>query len=69
MDWKIPKYGVVREEYPAILGADGAGIVEQVGEGVTAFKKGDKVLVRFASSRCETPAHLFTKPPSRRVDE
>ncbi|KAF8499317.1 GroES-like protein [Gautieria morchelliformis] len=44
IDWAIQKYGILREEYPAILGSDGAGIVEQVGEGVTAFKKGDKVL-------------------------
>ena len=33
------------EQYPAILGIDASGIVEEVGEGVTTFKKGDEVLV------------------------
>jgi hypothetical protein len=43
-DWKIQKYGpFFIENYPAILGTDSAGVVEAVGEGVTAFKKGDKV--------------------------
>jgi len=44
VDWKIQKYGMFVENYPAILGTDSAGVVEEVGEGVTAFKKGDKVL-------------------------
>lgn len=43
VDWKIQKYGIFVEEYPAILGNDIAGDVEEVGEGVTEFKKGDKV--------------------------
>ena len=30
-------------EYPAILGTDSAGVVEEVGEGVTEFVKGDAV--------------------------
>ena len=30
--------------FPAILGHEGAGIVEQVGEGVTSLKKGDHVI-------------------------
>jgi NADPH:quinone reductase-like Zn-dependent oxidoreductase len=32
---------------PYILAADGAGVVEQVGEGVTAFQAGDKVATTF----------------------
>ena len=43
VDWKIQKYGIFVEEYPAVLGTDIAGDVEEVGEGVTEFKKGDKV--------------------------
>jgi NADPH:quinone reductase-like Zn-dependent oxidoreductase len=43
VDWKMQKYGVLQESYPALFGEDVAGVVEQVGEGVTAFKKGDRV--------------------------
>ena len=42
-DWKIRKYGVVVETFPAILGLDIAGDVEEIGEGVTDFQKGDRV--------------------------
>jgi NADPH:quinone reductase-like Zn-dependent oxidoreductase len=52
IDWKIREYGpaifqgydgVSINQYPIILGTDSAGVVEGVGEGVTAFKKGDRV--------------------------
>lgn len=33
--------------FPNILGHEGAGIMEQVGEGVTGFEVGDKVLLSF----------------------
>ncbi|MBN3282519.1 ADHX dehydrogenase, partial [Polyodon spathula] len=35
--------------FPAILGHEGAGIVESVGPGVTKFKPGDKVIPLFVS--------------------
>jgi NADPH:quinone reductase len=30
-------------EYPVVLGCEGAGIIDSVGEGVTSFKRGDRV--------------------------
>ena len=43
VDWKIQVYNFFIEQYPAILGTDSAGTVEELGEGVTGFAKGDKV--------------------------
>lgn len=42
-DWKVQVYGVLITHYPAILGVDGAGTVEELGENVKGFSKGDKV--------------------------
>ncbi|CAA7269470.1 unnamed protein product [Cyclocybe aegerita] len=46
VDWKIQKYGVFVDAYPAILGTDLAGEVEEVGDGVKEFKKGDQVVTQ-----------------------
>ncbi|CAE7159755.1 unnamed protein product [Rhizoctonia solani] len=43
VDWKIIDYGIFIEKFPAVLGTDGAGIIEAVGPDVTNFKPGDKV--------------------------
>ena len=43
VDWKIRAYNFFIETYPAVLGSDSAGTVEELGEGVTGFAKGDKV--------------------------
>ncbi|EMD40146.1 hypothetical protein CERSUDRAFT_112362 [Gelatoporia subvermispora B] len=43
LDWKVREYGIVREDYPVLLGYDAAGIVEEVGPNVQGFAKGDNV--------------------------
>jgi len=44
VDYKIQEYGLFVNQYPAVLGVDIAGIVEEVGQGVENFRKGDHVL-------------------------
>ena len=41
--------GAMGLQFPAVLGHEGAGIVDSVGEGVTKVKPGDKVLLTFNS--------------------
>ncbi len=47
VDWKIQydEFSFPGFEYPGILGTDSAGVVKEVGEGVTGFVVGDKVYV------------------------
>jgi NADPH:quinone reductase-like Zn-dependent oxidoreductase len=44
VDYKIKDVGFILTDYPAVLGTDIAGIVEELGEGVNNFRKGDRVL-------------------------
>ncbi|KAF8650052.1 hypothetical protein AX16_005442 [Volvariella volvacea WC 439] len=44
IDWKIHRHNFFIKSYPAILGTDAAGEIVEVGEGVTRFKPGDRVL-------------------------
>ncbi|OCH88659.1 GroES-like protein [Obba rivulosa] len=44
VDWKIQAWGFFCESFPAIIGFDGAGTVEEIGSEVTGFAKGDKVM-------------------------
>lgn len=44
VDWKIQDSGYFIKDWPAVLGEDLAGTVEAVGDGVTSFKPGQRVL-------------------------
>ncbi|TBU38167.1 GroES-like protein [Dichomitus squalens] len=44
VEWKIQAWGILIKDYPAILGMDGAGTVVELGEGVTTFAVGDRVM-------------------------
>jgi len=45
VDWRIQKSGLSNEnvKFPAVLGLDIAGEVDETGEGVTEFQRGDRV--------------------------
>ncbi|KIK55211.1 hypothetical protein GYMLUDRAFT_231149 [Collybiopsis luxurians FD-317 M1] len=43
VDWKIQSSGFIVSSYPAVLGTDIAGDIEQVGEGVKRWEKGDRI--------------------------
>ncbi|MFE3144976.1 alcohol dehydrogenase catalytic domain-containing protein [Streptomyces scopuliridis] len=72
IDWKI-LHGCMRQvmpvDLPGGLGSDVAGVVDQVGQGVTAFSIGDEVLGASLTSSCARsaladPAALVAKPSS-----
>jgi NADPH:quinone reductase-like Zn-dependent oxidoreductase len=42
-DWKVCKFDVPWIKLPASLGFEGAGVVEQVGDGVQRIKIGDRM--------------------------
>src|SRR5258707_12322441 len=54
MDWKA-RDGTYQQwwpaEFPVVLGFDGAGVVEQAGAGVSAFRPGDAVFGQFMPQR------------------
>ncbi|CAE6364891.1 unnamed protein product [Rhizoctonia solani] len=53
IDWKIIDYGLFIDKFPAVLGTDGAGIIEAVGPDVTHFKPGDKVFFQGIYTRVD----------------
>ncbi|ODM22810.1 hypothetical protein SI65_00399 [Aspergillus cristatus] len=59
IDWKIQnyEYSAYVKNYPFILGTDVAGTVEEVGEGVTRFQKGDRVISHVPSLLTANPIH------------
>ncbi|KAF2277069.1 zinc-binding oxidoreductase CipB [Westerdykella ornata] len=44
VEWKVQNWGIFLKQYPNVLGADVAGEVHAVGEGVRHVKKGDRVM-------------------------
>ncbi len=54
--------GAMGLQFPAVLGHEGAGIVDAVGPGVTSVKPGDKVLLTFNS--CGTCRHCHDDQPA-----
>jgi NADPH:quinone reductase-like Zn-dependent oxidoreductase len=43
-DWKVQTYGVLINDFPAVLGSELTGVVTAVGSDVTRFKAGDRVM-------------------------
>ena len=43
VDWKLWWTGLFAKDFPIVLSTAAVGIVEDVGEGVTNFVKGDRV--------------------------
>ncbi len=46
---EITRHGDMPMPFPSVLGHEGSGIVERVGEGVTRFAPGDKVIIGWPS--------------------
>lgn len=51
VDWKCLAYGFGIHSLPWINGRESCGIVEAVGEGVTEFSEGDRVIVASTNYR------------------
>ncbi len=67
MDWKnaAAPFRDVPADFPLILGTDGAGVVDEVGPGVTRFAAGDRVFGQFRHA----PAGHGTEAEYTVVDE
>ncbi|KAG9121586.1 hypothetical protein FRC07_002399, partial [Ceratobasidium sp. 392] len=71
------QFPVLISGYPAVLGCDAAGTVEAVGEGVSNFKKGDRVFFQGDCSHdgatfqhyATVKSNLVSKTPSNITDE
>ncbi|KAL5486256.1 hypothetical protein ACEPAI_7302 [Sanghuangporus weigelae] len=64
VDWKIRDFNYFVTEYPAVLGSDSAGIVQEVGEGVEGFVKGDRVVHQGWFSNDKATFQQFTIVPA-----
>jgi NADPH:quinone reductase-like Zn-dependent oxidoreductase len=48
MSYLQREYDILVDEYPAVLGSDMAGVIEEVGGDVRGFAKGDRVCVQLS---------------------
>src|SRR5215469_8106370 len=64
----VAREGLMPFSLPAVLGHEGAGVVDAVGSAVKKVKKGDRVAISFRScgqcARCKSgdPAYCHTMP-------
>ncbi|KAJ7286266.1 chaperonin 10-like protein [Mycena rebaudengoi] len=68
------EYDVLVDEYPAVLGSDMAGMIEEVGEDVRGFSKGDRVFAGGLGGGLQQyvavpAAALFRMPQNLTFDE
>ncbi|KAJ6571437.1 chaperonin 10-like protein [Mycena capillaripes] len=73
MNWAQREFDLFIPEYPAVIGADIAGVVDELGEGVAGFAKGDEVFLQGLGGfqqYCTVPAvTLIRKPKNASFDE
>lgn len=65
IDWKLVHGDLkllLKLDFPQILGSDGAGVIREVGSGVTALQPGDEVFFRCGKGDIGTYAEYFTLP-------
>ncbi|KAJ6134025.1 chaperonin 10-like protein [Penicillium sp. IBT 18751x] len=59
IDWKIQSSGFYLDKYPFVLGEDAAGIVEDVGPGVSRFKNGQRVIALMTQDPANAGFQLY----------
>lgn len=72
LDCKSRDFGVMVESWPTVLGVDGAGVIDSIGESVKDFKPGDEVFFLCGLNNragafqeiITVPAHLTAKKPT-----
>ncbi|KAJ7246583.1 chaperonin 10-like protein [Mycena haematopus] len=73
-NWKQREYDAVPDGYPAVLGNDIAGVIEELGQDVEGFKVGDKVFTQapaggFGQYTTVPAAILISIPENASFDE